>query len=410
MKARFSAVFRAVAGRRRVQPRLISWWWVLWALIAVALAIWGSTTWLLAQTTSTGAALRIEAIKTGLSVGAGIGGVVALLLAVRRQWLGERAQVHTEEDARERRITELYTKAADQLGNERAPVRLAGLYALERLAQNNEDHRQTIVNVICAYLRMPFIHPWARTETDPEAEEELQVRMAAQTILTGHLRPHLVYSPDEDNDVPGPSFWADIQVDLSGAVLANFDFSNCRARLPDFSSAYFYGNATFSYCRTLALVLDGAIFHGNAYFHDAVIDGGAFFDGAVFHGYVNLSNIDFVGDQARFPGAHFHGNVSIIEANFHGSTRFDGATFNGDVTFLRSTFHAGVWFGDWTEEATYHPSVAGGDATFGGKLSFDEVIVLDPAGPNIWPQGWRIASNGTTATLEQTAPHGGTGP
>jgi hypothetical protein len=31
--------------------------------------------------------------------------------------------------------------------------------ALERLAQDNPGHRQTIVNVVCAYLRMPFALP-----------------------------------------------------------------------------------------------------------------------------------------------------------------------------------------------------------------------------------------------------------
>ena len=62
----------------------------------------------------------------------------------------------TDRDATERRITELYTKAVEQLGSDKAPVRLGGLYALERLAQDNPAHRQTIVNVICAYLRMPF--------------------------------------------------------------------------------------------------------------------------------------------------------------------------------------------------------------------------------------------------------------
>jgi hypothetical protein len=33
-------------------------------------------------------------------------------------------------------------------------VRLTGLHVLERLAQNTPEQRQTIVDVICAYLRM----------------------------------------------------------------------------------------------------------------------------------------------------------------------------------------------------------------------------------------------------------------
>src|SRR5215472_9804159 len=50
----------------------------------------------------------------------------------------------------------LYTKALEQLGSDQAPVRFSGLHALERLAQDNPAHRQAVVNVICAYLRMPF--------------------------------------------------------------------------------------------------------------------------------------------------------------------------------------------------------------------------------------------------------------
>ena len=50
-------------------------------------------------------------------------------------------------------------QAADQLGSDQAPVRLAGLYALERLAHSTVEHRQTMVDVICAYLRMPYTPP-----------------------------------------------------------------------------------------------------------------------------------------------------------------------------------------------------------------------------------------------------------
>jgi len=61
-----------------------------------------------------------------------------------------------ERDAIEWRITDLYGKAVDQLGSDKAPVQLGGLYALERLAQDNPSHRKTVVDVICAYLRMPY--------------------------------------------------------------------------------------------------------------------------------------------------------------------------------------------------------------------------------------------------------------
>ena len=106
-----------------------------------------------------GTQVQLDVIRTAETLVIGTGGAAALLLTARRQRYTELALVHTDRDATERRITELYTKAADQLGSEKAPVRLAGLHALERLAQNTPEQRQTIGDVICAYLRMPYKPP-----------------------------------------------------------------------------------------------------------------------------------------------------------------------------------------------------------------------------------------------------------
>ncbi|HEY0807399.1 MAG TPA: pentapeptide repeat-containing protein, partial [Pseudonocardiaceae bacterium] len=104
---------------------------------------------------------RLDTIKTASNIVVGTGGAAALLLAARRQRSAELDLRQKDHDATERRVTELYGKAADQLGSDNAPVRLAGLYALERLAQGSPAHRQTIVNLVCAYLRMPFEPPAA---------------------------------------------------------------------------------------------------------------------------------------------------------------------------------------------------------------------------------------------------------
>jgi hypothetical protein len=98
------------------------------------------------------AALRADAVKTGTTIALGTGGAAYLLLAYRRQRL-------EEVDTRERRITELFTKAVEELGHEKAPVRLGALYSLERLAQNDPEHQHTVIDVFCAYLRMPYTPP-----------------------------------------------------------------------------------------------------------------------------------------------------------------------------------------------------------------------------------------------------------
>ncbi|MGH4019997.1 MAG: hypothetical protein ACRDT0_12340 [Pseudonocardiaceae bacterium] len=203
-------------------PRPLSNWIIaVGALVVLAIA---AVVWfvLLRRYGGQDARVQLDAIRTAGTLVLGTGGAVALLLTARRQRYTELTLVHTDRDATERRITELYTKAADQLGSDQAPVRLAGLYALERLAHSTVEHRQTIVDVICAYLRMPYTPPQSSastlgrsyrspgparrrrsrppTDRPPHAtptsqgsrhertQQERQVRLTAQNILTRNLR------------------------------------------------------------------------------------------------------------------------------------------------------------------------------------------------------------------------------
>jgi len=250
---------------------------------------------------------RIELLKTGLAIGAGTGGVAALVLAGRRQWSTEQSLVDVRHDAGERRITDLYSKAADQLGSDKAAVRLAGLYSLERLAQDTPPLRQTIVNVLCAYLRMP-------TVVD---DQEPEVRRTAQVILRLHLRAH---RPD--------FFWPDIDLDLTRAVLDQFDLSNVVLRRGQFGGAEFVGWTTFK---------------------DTRFERFANFGGARFRGSVNFGSVCF-GNSAGFMGAHFEGPVQFDHATFLGPARFggvraqgtedvpDGAVFAANASFTGAEF------------------------------------------------------------------------
>jgi hypothetical protein len=212
-------------------------------------------------------AQRFEAIKIGLNVATLIGGASALLLAFRRQRSTEQALVHADRDATERRITELYAKAADQLGSDQAPVRLAGLYALERLAHSTAEHRQAIVDVICAYLRMPYTElqpsadvsgrsyrsprpaqrrrarmltlrpmratPTSRGSRQEQAEQERQVRLTAQNILSRNLRIVDQHRRRWWYRTPPPAIpaWPGIRLDLTGALLLKFFLAECQLDL-----------------------------------------------------------------------------------------------------------------------------------------------------------------------------------
>ncbi|MEU8635624.1 pentapeptide repeat-containing protein [Amycolatopsis sp. NPDC048633] len=212
---------------------------------------------------------RLEALKTAANIVVGTGGAAALLLAARRQRSAELDLVQKDHDATERRITEIYGKAADQLGSDKAPVRLAGLYSLERLAGGYREHRQTIVNVLCAYLRMPF----------GDDEEELQVRKTAQRILLLHLRPGAAEQPND-------GFWPDVDLDFSGAKLVGLTLTHCSIR---------------------SITCYGTTFRELASFRGTEFRTKADFNKAKFEGRVDFRGTVFGGERDSFNGAVFAG-------------------------------------------------------------------------------------------------------
>ena len=398
-----------------------AWWWMLSALVAVVITAFVVTTWLLAIAShakpgTDRANARLDAVRTGLAAGAGAGAAVGLMLAFRRQHHQEIATDLSDRDATERRITELYTKAVEQLGNDKAPVRLGGLYALERLAQDNPDHRQTIVNVVCAYLRMPFSptaptrkpepeaikedlgEPAAETETRTVAlsdtwQQERQVRLTAQRILAEHLRDNR----DKDQrstDPPSARFWPGIRLDLAGATLIDFNLEDGVMARVNFEGATFTGRAWF-FGATFAGGADftGATFAGSAWFTGATFTG-ATFNGATFTGDADFHGATFGG--AWFDGATFGGAAAFLGATFGGAwfnaatftdaAAFNGATFNGAAEFTVATF-TGAWFNG----ATFTAAAGFLGATFTGGadgVSFERSRVLSPDAEHVWPTGW----------------------
>jgi uncharacterized protein YjbI with pentapeptide repeats len=383
---------------------------------------------------------RFDALRIGLSFGVGGGGALALYMAWRRQQatevalrqkdrdqadvarayelqarLAAEAKTHqervaasTEADATERRITELYSKSVEQLGSDKAPVRLGGLYALERLAQDNPRQQQTIVNVLCAYLRMPYEPPGddestdqldidARKEHDRQAQER-QVRMTAQRILADHLRP------GKDLEQPPDTFWPKIRLDLTGSTLMSLDFSQIRCLGANFRGATFVGEARFS----LAAFTDHAMFSstkfaGRAWFHRAILPRGVTFSSAVFTEGVSFTeaifhvSARFIGvkfaESASFERAMFQGDVEFRSAEFGGKASFGSANFRGDSDFSKARFKGVVSFnkaddlwqpvGDVNQGATFTGEADFSEATFSGPVDSRFVKFLKGVPPEL---------------------------
>ena len=295
---------RPQEGSRPAWRPIPAWQWTLVAaaavvIVAVVVIIWLLSIAAYAKPGTDQANAKLDAVRTGLAAGAGAGAAVGLMLAFRRQHHQEIATVLTDLDATERRITELYTKAVEQLGSDKAPVRLGGLYALERLAQDNPAQRQTIVNVICAYLRMPFAAEASGNLPDAiyaEAandawQQERQVRLTAQRILADHLRIDWFQGQPAPGPV-GPEFWPDIRLDLTGATLIDLNFYRVVAADATFTGTTFVGTAQF-YDATF----------GNCSFRAAKFTQEAAFSRASFGGHADFSKATFGGKagSARRP-------------------------------------------------------------------------------------------------------------
>lgn len=291
---------------------------------------------------------------------------------------GDRELAGTAHDLDER-----YLRAVEQLGSGQEPVRIGALHALSRLGQNNPGLRQTVIKVICAYLRMPYSGPGESPAPDPAVQtslrKELQVRLTAQNIIADHLRDAPYRSPRGDGLIPG-TFWPEIDlVDLRGAYLTDLDLSGCRVSTIECNGTIFAGESIFQGLLCDLAFFQKAAFKGLADFRGAIFANDAWFSWVTFS-----DDIWFHGDKF-FPAARFGGHAGFKEATFDRKARFEQAIFNGSADFEAITCKAG--------SAAMNLD--------GCQVSHPEAVNPDESNvSSIWPPGWHIEpGHGDTATL-----------
>jgi hypothetical protein len=146
-----------------------------------------------------------------------------LRLAEQRDQLNETLKAQSEQlertlgEQRTRTLNERFTTAAEQLGSDKpAEVRLAGVYAMAGLADDWEENRQVCIDVLCAYLCMPY-------RPDPGSDAPAPQRLAFQAarevrhtvirVITAHLMEFAAMS------------WQRFNFDFTGVVLDGGDFA-----------------------------------------------------------------------------------------------------------------------------------------------------------------------------------------
>ncbi|MEU3139545.1 pentapeptide repeat-containing protein [Nocardiopsis alba] len=328
---------------RRSSPiRLMRLILVAWLVAAIAVVALTGLAWLVLDTPGWKppenlAARHLEAITTrAFAIVAGLGGVALLVIAYRRQ--------RTTETGEQREIVKLFnerfTTAYTELGSDHAAVRLGAIHALAHLADDapSEDEVQMVIDVLCAYLRMPYFpmpealpRNASKSRREEHRERELEfasfreVRHTIIRIIGDHLRE--------------PTRWRGKDFDFTGVV---FDGG-------DLHGAHFTGGrVSFSETRFIGGTMDfsGARFSGgDVNFARARFTGGdlEFFDTHFSGGDVNFvwsqfadSAVSFI--QARFTG----GRVSFLANRFtNGKTIFSEALFGGGEVIFSSTRFTG---------------------------------------------------------------------
>jgi len=169
------------------------------------------------------------------------------------------------------------------------------VYAMAGLADDWAENRQTCVDVLCGYLRMPY-------EPDPGQDTPAAQRLAFQAIR--EVR-HTVIR------VIAAHLKRDAAVSWQGL---NFDFTG--------------------------VVFDGGDFYGACFSGGEIVFNAAVFSGAG----VSFIGARFCGARFSFSGARFSGaRVAFVRAQFSwGEVSFIGARFSGgEVTFGYARFSGG---------------------------------------------------------------------
>ena len=295
---------------------------------------------------------------------------------------------HRRQVRAERR--ERYTKAVEQLGDEKAPIRMGGVYALVGLVdewledesiEKYEDRLkegQVIINNLCAYIRSPFnlashYDELSKANPTPKGiykgkkekfytdkatlDSEADVRLGIIKEIHDRLQ-----GPDKNT----PGAWSDFEYDFSG-------------------SAFFYPvDLTKSYYK------NPAIFN-NSHYHKKVDFSGSIYNSQVsFRGSIYKKKVTFSSSKSRstYKGeADFSSSTYKGEADFSGSKYHSKADFRGSVYKKKVTFSFSKSRSTYKGEANFSKSIYLGLAGFGGS-TYEKDVIFSTSGftPTDWDE------------------------
>ena len=294
---------------------------------------------------------------------------------------------------------ERYTKAVEQLGDEKAPIRMGGVYTLVGLVDEwleekslSDDERfkegQVIINNLCAYIRSPFtlashydelsqdsptpegIYKDKKEEfyidkaiLDSEADVRLsiinQIHKNIQWIPKNSTEKFSIDNKFNENKIYKGS-WSIFEYNFSGSVFfydINFSKSYWENKL-DVSNSKFLLNPKEKENSKISYFSE-SIYNQAAYFRNCLHKRGVEFNNSVYKGEVDFGESSYDGYAA------FNDSTYYKETNFSNSIYLKTSSFTHSTYEAKSEFHDSIY---------YEPVIFGEYTTYNGKTDFSNSI------------------------------------
>lgn len=361
------------------------------------------------------------------------GGIIAILTLLQTNWKNQVDHRKVEDDIQKNKNDHIrqvhaerrsrYAKAIEQLADNKASIRLGGIYTLvglvdewlnddKTLSDSAEDSNkrkeegQIIVNSLCAYIRSPIQIPKKSKNTTHEMTEEQGVRQAIFKEMSNRIKIAFEESENLYN------YWAYFEYDfsnskffypLSGHIFTSPDFSGSTFQEgSDISKSIFYGSPKFNGSHfEMELNLTAAKFYHKAYFkeaeffnliilQDTLFTDDLFFVGSKFHAPLRLGNTQVNGDtffshsifgdsdeswEASFKNAVFKGRAYFSEAHFKVPTLFEGSLFLSKASFFDAVFEKPATF----KNSIFYGSTSFNKASLRSEVLFREISFMGKA-------------------------------
>ena len=266
---------------------------------------------------------------------------------------------------------ERYTKAVEQLGDEKAPIRMGGVYTLvglvdEWLEEKNLEYSerlkegQVIINNLCAYIRSPFplyARYYKLIKNGPDQAETYrngpEIFYEDKSKLGAEIDIRLNIIKEIHNRLQGKAtrpwgIWSNFEYNFSGSVFFYpVDLKNSYYKKPvNFSNSSYIERVNF----------EGSTYDSKADFSESIY--------AKENSFSTQTKSSYYKSETKFKNSQY-----LCHTDFSGSIYRDGAEFSGSIYLREANFTDSVYKG----EANFSSSTYRGEADFSGSIFYREI-------------------------------------